>query len=573
MKKIAMRLDKAALWIAGFCLELVVFLPYIIMGKKSVFVWHDQMDENILSYVITARHFGEHLKIFPEMMGGQSASSFQPYSFGLSFLYIFFDPFIAFVISYAIIFAMAFGGMYFLVKDVGKSSIIALLCAGCFSMLPFYPVYGAAVAGIPLVLLAIKFLADKKKIVLSFFLLLLFVLTSHLAFTGYCIIFLWAVYLLIRFIKKKINRYEIIGYGGMIFAYAAINFEIISDVLFHNDSYQSHREEFAFAGTPFWESFKRIFINSSQHADSFHKYLILPVVIMLAVGVILHIRGKLTSEKSKLLIIGIVLFFAIIGICLLFSFGNIDLVTDWKNKQAGALKSFQFVRFYWLLPALWVFLFGIAACVLWDMSKHALIQITVIVLILYPTIILVRNNSPFYMSVNQMNNGSSVTGYIPWESYYSEDVMENIEKAIGRDMNQYRVGHIGICPVMALMHGFYTVDGYSGSYSLEYKHKFREIIADDLETNAVMKAYFDDWGSRCYLFNDKIGCAFMLGKESKIVLNDLHYNWEKLKELGCDYIFSCGKIDDYQRYNLEFIGEFTSDTSYWDIWVYEIPNF
>ena len=55
--------------------------------------------------------------------------------------------------------------------------------------------------------------------------------------------------------------------------------------------------------------------------------------------------------------------------------------------------------------------------------------------------------------------------------------MQEIDDAIGRDKSTYRVAHLGISPAPALMHGFYTVDGYSNNYPLEYKHRFREVIA------------------------------------------------------------------------------------------------
>lgn len=43
------------------------------------------------------------------------------------------------------------------------------------------------------------------------------------------------------------------------------------------------------------------------------------------------------------------------------------------------------------------------------------------------------------------------------------------------------------------MHGFYTVDGYSNNYPLEYKHRFREVIAAELEKNEEVRVYFDLW--------------------------------------------------------------------------------
>ena len=111
------RIDAAPLWILGILLEVIVFAPYLIMKERSVFIWHDQLDGVILADVLTARHFGEGLTVFPEMMQGLTASSVQPNAILFTHLYRFFTPFVAFTITYAIIFAFAFFGMYFLMRE------------------------------------------------------------------------------------------------------------------------------------------------------------------------------------------------------------------------------------------------------------------------------------------------------------------------------------------------------------------------------------------------------------------------------------------------------------------------
>lgn len=94
------------------------------------------------------------------------------------------------------------------------------------------------------------------------------------------------------------------------------------------------------------------------------------------------------------------------------------------------------------------------------------------ILVLFPTAHQILYQSNFYENVNQWNNGSGVTGYISWESYYAKELMQEIDEAIGRDKSEYRVAHLGISPAPSLMYGFYTVDGYSNNYPLEYKHRF-----------------------------------------------------------------------------------------------------
>lgn len=91
-------------------------------------------------------------------------------------------------------------------------------------------------------------------------------------------------------------------------------------------------------------------------------------------------------------------------------------------------------------------------------------------LFLLPTIHLVLYNSYFYLNVNQINNGSAITGYISWEGFYAQELMEQLDRAIGREKNP-----------------------------LEYKHSFRKVIEEELAKAPETRAYFDEWGSRCYL--------------------------------------------------------------------------
>ena len=142
-----------------------------------------------------------------------------------------------------------------------------------------------------------------------------------------------------------------------------------------------------------------------------------------------------------------------------------------------------------------------------------------------PTLLFVAKNedSIFYMNVNQINN-KNITGYITWENLYSEDVMAQIESDIGEDMTTYRVASIGICTVVSLMHGFYTIDGYSNNYPLEYKHTFGGIQTEELALNDYSKVYFNGWASRCYLFYHEWGNGFLLGKNYNLTIDDFRFS-------------------------------------------------
>ncbi len=202
--------------------------------------------------------------------------------------------------------------------------------------------------------------------------------------------------------------------------------------------------------------------------------------------------------------------------------------------------------------------------------KHLAWKILVLACLLYPVLQEIKPESNFYLNVNQMNNGSGVTGYITWESYYAEELMAQLEDVIGRDMSSYRVAHLGMSPAPSLMHGFYTVDGYSNNYPLEYKHLLRRVIARELAKNEQTRLYFDEWGSRCYLFNGATGNAWMLGKAVDVKYVGLELDMEALRELDCEYLFSAGEIRDFEKMGLTFLGYFETDSSYWGVWLYQL---
>lgn len=351
-----------------------------------------------------------------------------------------------------------------------------------------------------------------------------------------------------------------------------VNRALIREILFGTGGYVSHREEMISSAMPFWKTFLDVFQNSAQHAPSLHKYFILPIILFLILGAFC----KKDATDRKIYKAAVINFLFLVAIALFYAFCHLTAVVDWKNNATGFLHYFQMHRVYWLYPAAWYLEFAWAAAVLWRTKvPHTDAQmqagkLVVILICLLPTLQLLKVNSGMYLNVNQINNGSGVTGYISWESWFAEDLMQEIDDAIGRDKSTYRVAHLGISPAPSLMHGFYTVDGYSNNYSLEYKHRFREVIAAELEKNEEVRVYFDLWGNRCYLFNSITGNYMQLKKGNTLVYEGLEFDMDALRELGCEYLFSGAEIGDAERMGLELVGYYETDDSYWGIWVYEL---
>ncbi len=569
-------LDRLPLWWTGFVLAAVFFYPIFLLGQGSVFPYHDQLDESLMQYVLKGRHLFQNLSIFPEMMGGIEAGGLEVSAPLFIPLYYFLPTFKAYLVQYAIVALTGFFGMYFCVKEMTGSSILSAAMAGCFFMLPLYPIYGLSSFGIPMVFYAFLKLYKKERAALQLVLLAYFALTSHLVYTGYAVLiigFVTAVYLVIR---KKDIKWVCIGLLELAFFYAVINRNLIREFLFGAGGYISHRVEMVNAATPFFQTTWHVFTESAMGAQSFHKYLILPIIgLLIAEGIFYQHYDRDLKIRYRCALGGMLFLAAIAvfyGIC------KSPFIVELKNRTDGILHSFQADRFYWLYPALWYMEFGLAFSVWWahgirDKARiwnSKAFKVIILGVLLFPTVHEIAYHSVFYMNVNQKNNGSQITGYISWESYYAEGLMQELEDAIGKDIGTYRVGHLGICPAPAVNHGFYTIDGYSNNYSLEYKHRFREVIAKELEKAPETGTYFDTWGNRCYLFNAATGNAWMLGKNTEIVYERLEFDMDALKALGCGYLFSCGEILNAEELGLEFMGYYETETSYWGVWLYRV---
>lgn len=565
-------LDHCTLWWIGILITVVFFLPYFVLGDGCIFEINDQLDESIMNYMLPARHLWDGSTIYPEMLNGVNASGMQPSAVLFLPLYRLISARTAFLTQYIICFLLAFSGMYLLVKEITDSSILAMIAGGCFCVLPLYPVYGLSEFGIPLILYGALCLWKQKNVIWGLLITVVFGLTSHLVYTGYVVLGFWVIALVYALAKKKKNQWFPIGFAVLFAIYVLVNRALIREILFGTGSYISHREEMVSSATPFFETFWNVFQNSAQHAPSLHKYLILPIVLFLILGAFC----KKEETDRNIYKAAVINFLFLIAIALFYAFCHLTAVVDWKNNATGFLHYFQMHRVYWLYPAAWYLEFAWAAAVPWRTkvphtdARMRVGKLAVILICLLPTLQLLKVNSGMYLNVNQINNGSDVTGYISWESWFAEDLMQEIDDAIGRDKSTYRVAHLGISPAPSLMHGFYTVDGYSNNYPLEYKHRFREVIAAELEKNEEVRVYFDLWGNRCYLFNSITGNYMQLKKGNTLVYEGLEFDMDALRELGCEYLFSGAEIGDAERLGLELVGYYETDDSYWGIWVYEL---
>lgn len=210
-------------------------------------------------------------------------------------------------------------------------------------------------------------------------------------------------------------------------------------------------------------------------------------------------------------------------------------------------------------PPIWYIAFALALLILWQLKKVG--KVLVAVLIIWQSILLFGQSEEFkYREVNTPT----------FKEFYSEDLFTSIQDYIGEDPSDYRVVSIGLHPTIAQFNGFYTLDTYNNSFPLDYKHRFREVIAGELDKSPTLEHYFDTWGGRLYMYVAEHGKDYMYTRNKNEPIQDLAIDTDALKDLGGDYILSAVPIENAEDIGLSLEETFEDQDSPWEIHLYSV---
>ncbi len=414
---------------------LVIFFSYFfLLGKNCVFEINDQLDETLFTYVLNAKYLFSGVKSYPEMLGGVPKGGMSVSACLFIPLYKLFPVFEAFMIQYVIVVATAYMGMYLCVKELTGNGFIGFLCGGMFMFLPYQPVYGLSVVGGPLIFYAFLCLYRQKHVIIDGLLILYFTLGANLVLLGYValgFVLLTDIWILAKWFWRerhlpdrrdvlKQNKWFLAGSMELLLVYIAVNFSLFTELLLGNGGYVSHREEMVITGnSDFWGCVKDVFLNSAQHAFSFHQKLILPILAVIvfyafrwkkwrsqivdlqrslrenidrkekvsgnvhaehdkgvSVGAGKGIAGKgrtdfggediENAKQCQTMYVWLILITLInILIALFYGFCQSQIVVDFRNSVNGFFHYFSPQRVYWLYPTTWYVAAGLAVGLIW----------------------------------------------------------------------------------------------------------------------------------------------------------------------------------------------------------------
>jgi len=543
------------LFLTGILITLGYYIPYFVNGDGSYIQILDNLDSTI-AYLNVLKENGTLYNAsapFPAMEGLKTSDI--AYCFLPRLLLVdSFSPFTSYILNELIGRLIGFTGMWlflthYLLEKSKYQTGIALLAALSFSLMAYYADYGLSVMGQPLTAYAfLNLKAEKNK--LSNYLIIIFVaLYSSLVLAGLFVgIIIFAYYLYIRIKDRKTYKAYLAGFCILILTYITSNYSLFSNFL---SPIISHRTEFVYI-TSLWETIKRALemLKVTQiHTGS------LPVLFILLYLFLIYIRNRKLSSR--------ILFFlkAIAAIILWFLFFNL---LKYAFPEAQVLTVFQFDRFYFLLPFLWVCL---AALLFEKMAayKHGCH------LILSAFALLI--GATFWVNPEYRNNLKLLCGADisepTYRQFYDTRLFDEIRNTAGVKADSSKVACLGFFPSVAQYNGFYTLNGYFQNYPLTYKHAFRKVITKELDKSTERKTYYDKWGSRCYLYSAELQ-GDLWGKDKQGEIQNLEIDIPALMDLGCTHLFSAVNIRNYQALGLQYIGTYTTPDSFWELKVYAL---
>ncbi len=461
------------------------------------------------------------------------------------------------VINEVIVRLIAFWGMYLLLKKHVIKEGPLLVQVGtsiCFALLPFFPLIFLTVAGQPLLFYAFCNIWKRDKTIVSWIIICLFPFYSNFILSGFAVLLVLAAFFIWNVVRsRQIHLQFLLALAAFTFLSLVSLYKLIFLMIF-DSSYVSHRTqivsrayEFSEAFRAAWESFRF----GQYHAASLHDTFIVGAVL---VAVIVLLIEKSVDKK-------IISFLCLCAaISLFYGF--------WKFIKPGLpdsifIKGFQWDRVHFLHPLLWHLLFALSLSRL-AISKKIPKNVA---LILVVSLICGQGTYAYLQSNHRMERQRS---NISFAEFYSEPLFAQIREFINKPQSSYRVGSIGLHPAIALYNGFYTVDGYFANYPLEYKIKFRKIIEKELDKNQKIASYFDNWGSRCYLFTNEIGTFSLTTKKSKKNIRNLQFNTDQFYQLGGQYLFSAVQIANAHQNSLQLLKVFEEREMPWRIWLYGV---
>lgn len=553
--------SKRAVLGCSVAIVLVYLLPYVLLGTKSHITIHDNLDSHQALFSIlkeSGQMRAGPFAIVKPIMGGIPRYCFRSEFNLLSLIYILFSPFVAYVVNAFVSRGLAFVGMALLLNryrnHASGEDIAVYGTAVCFSVLPFWAPGGSSVSILPFALWAFLKVRDNSRDWFAITVCLLVPFLSLFFLVGlFFLVFCAGVEVLRSIQSRKLRILPWLILIIQLGTWCLIEYRMFYVMMFSHLGVL-HRSEMAIQeSTSLALSIKRAFqlmLSSQYHAQTLHNPIC--IVTVIASSALIVKMSRIELRRYRLIA------FSIIAICFFAAFWMWNPVFHVRS-ALSLLNSFNVTRFTMLLPLLWYLLFGLSLLIINRYVRHGAVIITVLLL----TQIFLFEFTRHEEIVNRRR------GHPSYAEFFSSDLFERMKDIVGKNE---KVACVGFHPSIALINGLSTVDGYISAYPLSYKHKFLEMMKPELQRSPWLKAYFNKWGSRCYLFSSEINGNVIEFKSYNHTIDSLNVDCTKLVELGCKFLLSTTPIATLCNSNCVPQNILTSNSSAFTIYVYDLDK-
>jgi hypothetical protein len=455
---------------------LIYLSPNIFFPEEARHLIHDNLDSNVVWYKNLAesgKMFGDNNDLIDISLGGIPRGCYPSEWNIMHLLYLIFPTQVAYNINSIIMHMVAFFGMLLLIrryfkriKNEGVMVFVALL----FSLLPFWPSGGMAIAGQPLLIYSLLNIHFNKSSVFDWLCLIFIPFYSLFALSNLFFIFIVVGLLLIYTLKSKTIHWRLM-LALTLFVVATIFAELRLFEMQFIDHFQSHRDNVRTLGTLNIKGLIGVsllhFIKGQYHFHSLHFPLVFIAIIAAIIGGSLKQRWIIIVSLSVLFLFSVVLVLPSLN-----SFEQFFSRSDLLNKVT--------LRFYSLFPVLWFILLAYSLTIL-DLEKLNIKRMVLFGLCVQLFIQLFSINSKDYQGCDFSENtfyrtyfDTSNDEYSTFKNYYRTDIYSNVKSKI--DLTKYSVC-VGISPEVAHYNNIRTIDGYFYYYSKKHYLVMKRINA------------------------------------------------------------------------------------------------
>ncbi len=521
-------------------------------------------------------------------------------------LYYLFPPFTAYFVQYFLKIVIGMASMGLLVSEIlglmdekTDRKNVLLLCTFSYGAVCFFPAFSVCFTSIPLavyLMIRLEKAETAKKQALFLILLFLYPFLSYFSYHGFFLIayfMLAAVVLSVRARKVRVRAF--LAVFALSAGFVFFEYRLFAQMLLAGEP--TIRDTMKMTSVSFLDAFRFMaegFAKGMLHAEARQQFVVLPVCLSVFAYRIIR-RDRCTAFQKKVNRLGGLILLIILFNSFIYGAYYLEGFRKLIEFILPPLKGFQFNRTVFFNPALWYAWFALTLLSLkkeWPAVLAALAAAAVV--LLSPT----RYNDLYFTARAAAagmlgRNQASLT----YREFYSEDLFTMIKKDIGyregdfRGSRPYQFGGaqagtpevldasgadwsvaFGFYPGVLEYNGIATLDGYLGFYSLDYKEKFREVIAPAFEMNESGRAYFDDWGAQCYLYPAgeetviQSMRAYPAGSAQTIRLS---VDPEALRSHHCRYVFSRLQLENAEELGLALHGLYGADSSWYVVYVYE----